>query len=97
MQLYRCESCKKTVSSGRSLKRHRSTCKQFQLEYGQLKQKSTDNMSSTGDSRRLDDSIKKNLLSRAKNRRLIVCFLVDSQIQSYEGRINLQFRLLEMI
>ncbi|KAL3994200.1 Zinc finger C2H2 type family protein [Acanthocheilonema viteae] len=51
MQLYRCESCNKTVSSSRSLKRHRSTCKQFQLEYGQLRQKSADNMSPTADSK----------------------------------------------
>uniref|UniRef100_A0A158Q8X5 C2H2-type domain-containing protein n=1 Tax=Elaeophora elaphi TaxID=1147741 RepID=A0A158Q8X5_9BILA len=49
IQLYRCESCNKTVSSSRSLKRHRSTCKQYQLEYGQLRQKPVDNMSSTTD------------------------------------------------
>ncbi|EJD76036.1 zinc finger protein [Loa loa] len=50
-QLYRCESCNKTVSSSRSLKRHRSTCKQYQLEYGQLRKKAADNMSPTTDSR----------------------------------------------
>ncbi|MFH4984337.1 hypothetical protein AB6A40_011046 [Gnathostoma spinigerum] len=32
--LFQCESCSKTVSSSRSLKRHRGTCKQYQLDYG---------------------------------------------------------------
>ncbi|VDN84849.1 unnamed protein product [Brugia pahangi] len=45
--LYRCESCNKTVSSSRSLKRHRSTCKQYQLQYGQLRENASDNISST--------------------------------------------------
>ncbi|VDO09506.1 unnamed protein product [Brugia timori] len=45
--LYRCESCNKTVSSSRSLKRHRSTCKQYQLQYGQLRENASDNTSST--------------------------------------------------
>uniref|UniRef100_A0A8R1TKB5 BTB domain-containing protein n=1 Tax=Onchocerca volvulus TaxID=6282 RepID=A0A8R1TKB5_ONCVO len=49
--LYRCESCNKTVSSSRSLKRHRSTCKQYQLEYGQLRQKTTGNLNPATDSK----------------------------------------------
>lgn len=60
MQLYRCESCNKTVSSSRSLKRHRNTCKQYQLEYGQLGQKATD-LNLAKDSRRLvTNAVKKN-------------------------------------
>uniref|UniRef100_A0A914ZRP5 BTB domain-containing protein n=3 Tax=Parascaris univalens TaxID=6257 RepID=A0A914ZRP5_PARUN len=36
--LYQCESCNKRVSSSRSLKRHRSTCKLYQLDFGHLLQ-----------------------------------------------------------
>ncbi|VDK75604.1 unnamed protein product, partial [Gongylonema pulchrum] len=42
-QVYRCEACNKTVSSSRSLKRHRGTCRQYNIEYGHLNQTSSTN------------------------------------------------------